>query len=136
MHFDWKQSARVLTAIVLAIIFAVPQSLLAQASNHVVSPSDLHQAAVAATQARQQNMAKVREFFSSAQAQQALSSARIDSEQVKGAVVRLDDAELAELASRVQKVQADFAAGNFSDRDLILIILAVVALVLIIVAVR
>jgi hypothetical protein len=136
MIFDWKQSARVVTAVVLATIFAVPQSLLAQASNHLVSPSDLHKAAVTATQARQQNMAKVREFFSSTQAQQALKSARIDSEQVKGTVAKMDDSELAELASRVQKVQADFAAGNFSDRDLILIILAVVALVLIIVAVR
>jgi len=136
MYFAWKQSARVVTAFVLATIFAVPQSLLAQATNHLVSPSDLHQAAIAATQARQQNIAKVREFFSSAQAQQAMKSARIDAEQVKGAVARLDDAELAQLASRVQKLQADFAAGNFSDRDLILIILAVVALVLIIVAVR
>lgn len=136
MHFAWKQSARVVTAVVLATIFAVPQSLLAQATNHIVSPSDLHQAAIAAAQARQQNIAKVREFFSSAQAQQAMKSARIAPEQVKGAVASLNDSELAELASRVQKVQADFAAGNFSDRDLILIILAVVALVLIIVAVR
>ncbi len=136
MYFAWKQSARVVTAFVLATIFAVPQSLLAQATNHLVSPSDLHQAAIAATQARQQNIAKVREFFSSAQAQQAMKSARIDAEQVKGAVASLNDAELAQLASRVQKLQADFAAGNFSDRDLILIILAVVALVLIIVAVR
>jgi len=65
-----------------------------------------------------------------------MKSARIAPEQVKGAVASLNDSELAELASRVQKLQADFAAGNFSDRDLILIILAVVALVLIIVAVR
>jgi hypothetical protein len=136
MHSAWKQSARVVTAIVLTTIFAVPQSLLAQATNHLVSPSDLQQAAIAATQARQQNIAQLREFFSSAPAQRAMRSARIDREQVKGAVARLDDTELAELASRVQKVQADFAAGNFSDRDLILIILAVVALVLIIVAVR
>jgi hypothetical protein len=136
MHSAWKQSARVVTAVVLATIFAVPQSLLAQATNHLVSPSDLHQAAIAATQARQQNIAQVQKFFSSAPAQQAMRSARIDAEQVQGAVARLDDTELAGLASRVQKVQADFAAGNFSDRDLILIILAVVALVLIIVAVR
>src|SRR2546430_16196553 len=125
MYFAWKQSARVVTAFVLATIFAVPQSLLAQATNHLVSPSDLHQAAIAATRARQQNIAKVREFFSSAQAQQAMKSARIDAEQVKGAVARLDDAELAQLAPRVQKLQADFPPGNFSDRDLILIILAV-----------
>jgi hypothetical protein len=48
----------------------------------------------------------------------------------------LSDAELAQLASRAQKAQADFAAGDLSDRDLIIIILAVAALILIIVAVR
>jgi hypothetical protein len=136
MHFAWKQSARVVTAVVLATIFAVPQILLAQASNHVVSPSDLHQATVTAAQARQQNLAKLREFFSSAQAQQAMKSAHFEAGKVNGAVARLNDSELAELTSRVQKAQADFVAGNFSDRDLILIILGIVALVLIIVAVR
>jgi hypothetical protein len=43
---------------------------------------------------------------------------------------------LAQLASRAGKAQADFAAGHLSDRDLIIILLAVVALILIIVAVR
>ena len=42
----------------------------------------------------------------------------------------------AQLASRAEKAQADFAAGNLSDRDLLIIVLAVAALVLIIVAVR
>ena len=37
---------------------------------------------------------------------------------------------------RSQKAQADFAAGTLSDRDLIIILLAIAALVLIIVAVR
>jgi hypothetical protein len=55
---------------------------------------------------------------------------------VKNAVSQLSDQDLAQLASRASKAQADFAAGSLSDRDLIIIILAVVALVLIIVAVR
>ena len=57
-------------------------------------------------------------------------------EQVKAAVSTLDDAELAQLSSRVQKAQADFAAGSLSDRDLIIILVAIAALILIIVAVR
>jgi hypothetical protein len=40
------------------------------------------------------------------------------------------------LASRADKAQADFAAGTFSDRDLIFIALAVLLVILIIVAVR
>jgi hypothetical protein len=55
---------------------------------------------------------------------------------VKNAVSRLNDEELAQLAARASKAQADFAAGRLSDRDLIIILLAVVALILIIVAVR
>ncbi len=136
MQFDLRQSVRVVTACVLATLFAVPQSLLGQATAHVVSPSDLQRAAVAATQERQQNLQRVREFFFSERAQKALKSAHMDPAQVKTAVSSLSDAELAQLASRAQKAQADFAAGTLSDRDLIIIILAVAALVLIIVAVR
>ncbi len=134
MHFDLKQSARIVTACILVTIFAVPPSLLAQ--THVVSPADLQKEALTATQARQQNLQKVKQFFSSEKAQKALKSAHMDAEQVKTAVSTLSDAELARLASRAQKAQADFAAGTLSDRDLILIIVGIAALILIIVAVR
>ncbi len=134
MHFDLKQSARIVTACILVTIFAVPPSLLAQ--THVVSPADLQREALTATQARQQNLQKVKQFFSSEKAQNALKSAHMDPERVKTAVSTLSDAELARLASRAQTAQADFAAGTLSDRDLILIIVAIAALILIIVAVR
>ena len=65
-----------------------------------------------------------------------MQSAHIDATQVNQAVSSLSDAELAQLASRVDKTQRDFAGGTLDNRDLILIILAVVALILIIVAVR
>jgi len=55
---------------------------------------------------------------------------------VKDAVSRLNDQELAQLAARTSKAQADFAAGNLSDRDLIIILVCIAALILIIVAVR
>ena len=134
MRFDLKQSARAAVACVLATIFAVPQDALAQ--SHIVSPADLQKAVLTASQTRQQNLAKVKEFFSSEMAQQALKSAHMDPEQVKTAVSTLDDAELAQLASRADKAQADFAAGRLSDRDLIIILVAIAALILIIVAVR
>jgi len=134
MHFDLKQSARIVTACILVTIFAVPPSLLAQ--THVVSPADLQKEALTATQARPQNLQEVKQFFSSEKAQKALKSAHMDAEQVKTAVSTLSDAELARLASRAEKAQADFAAGTLSDRDLILIIVGIAALILIIVAVR
>ena len=134
MRFDLKQSVRVVTACLLATIFAVPPSMLAQA--HVVSPSDLQKELVTATQLRQHNLETVRQFVSSDTAKKALKSAHMDPEQVKNAVSTLSDQELAQLAARADKAQADFAAGNMSDRDLIIIILAIAALILIIVAVR
>jgi len=91
---------------------------------------------VKASIARQQNRDEVQQFFSTEQAQKALKTAHVNPEQVKTAVSALDDAELSQLSSRVQKAQADFAAGTLSDRDLIIIIVAIAALILIIVAVR
>jgi hypothetical protein len=60
----------------------------------------------------------------------------MDPAQVNKAVSSLSDAELAQLASRTQNAQADFAAGHLSDRDLIIILIAIAGLILIIVAVH
>jgi hypothetical protein len=91
---------------------------------------------VAATQARRQNIETIQQFFSSTAAQKALKSAHMDPQRVTEAVSGLSDEELARLASRASKAQADFAAGKLSDRDLIIILIAIAALILIIVAVR
>jgi hypothetical protein len=136
MHFDLKQSSRVAVAFILAAIFALPQNLVAEAAAHMVSPSELQQAAVKVSTARKQNLDQVQQFFSAEKAQSALKSAHMNPEQVKTAISTLDDAELAQLASRAQKAQTDFAAGTLSNRDLIIIIVAIAALILIIVAVR
>jgi hypothetical protein len=136
MHFDSKQCVRALTAGVLVTILTIPQGLFAQAAEHVVTPSDLQKAAIHASQARHQNLDTLKNFFSSEQAERALKAAHTNPEQVKKAVSSLSDDELARLASRAQKVQADFAAGTLSDRDLIIILVAIAALILIIVAVR
>ena len=136
MHFDAKQFVRAVTACVLVTIFAIPQNLRAQAAEHVVSSADMQKAALNASRARQENLKALKEFFSSEKAQRALKSAHTNPEQVKNAIASLSDAELAQLASRVRKAQADFAAGNLSDRDLIIILVAIAALILIIVAVR
>ena len=129
-----RQSAFVGTACILFTLFAVYPARGTQ--NHVVSPAEIQSAAVAATSARQHNIATVTEFLSSPKAKQALQSAHINPTQVKTAVSNLSDEEVAQMASRVDKAQADFAAGRMADRDLILILLALVALLLIIVAVR
>jgi hypothetical protein len=124
------------TLAVFLAAMAVPQSLAAQAGQHLVSPGDLQKAAVDASQVRQQNVDTLNHFFSSDQAQKALQSAHINPQQVKDAVAGLSDQELAQLASRAQKAQDDFAAGSLSDRDLIIILVCIAALILVIVAVH
>jgi len=129
----WK-CVRTATACILTTLFAVPQNLVAQ--THVVSPAELQKATIAASQARQHNIETIQQLLSSAAAEKALKSAHMDPQQVKQAVSRLNDQELAQLAARASKAQADFAAGNISDRDLIIILVAIAVLILIIVAVR
>ena len=128
-----RQCMRSVIAVVLAAFFVVPADLVAQSH---VSPADLQKEAVAASQVRHRNLEAVQQFLSTPTAEKALKSAKVDPQQVKTAVSTLSDQELAQLAARAGKAQADFAAGRIEERDLILIILAVVALVLIIVAVR
>jgi hypothetical protein len=129
-----RQFVRVATAGTLAVVFMIPQDSIAQ--SHLVSPSELKNAMVASTAARQKNVETLRAFVSSPTAERALKSAHIDASQVKDAVSRLSDQELTQLAARASKAQADFAAGSLSDRDLIIILVCIAALILIIVAVR
>jgi hypothetical protein len=134
MQFDLRQSLRMAIATVLVALFIVPTDALAQ--SHVVSPADLQKEAVAASQVRQNNLETVQHFLSMPAAEKAMKSAKMDPQQVKTAVSSLSDQELAQFAARADKAQADFAAGNLSERDLILIILGVAVLILIIIAVR
>jgi len=129
-----NQFVRALAAGMLALVFMIPQDALAQ--NHVVSPSELQSAAVASTEARQHNLDTLQQFVSTPMAEKALKSAHMDAQQVKNAVAQLDDQELAQLAARANKAQSDLAAGSLSDRDLIIILVCIAALILIIVAVR
>lgn len=134
MHCLLRQFVRTAAAGTLAVVCLIPQDVLAQ--SHVVSPSDLQKAAVATSQARERNIETLRQFVSTPAAEKALKAAHINGQQVKNAVSRLSDDELARLASRADKAQKDFAAGTLSDRDLIIILVAIAALILIIVAVR
>jgi CHASE3 domain sensor protein len=134
MHSGLRQSFGLLVFSLLLTIFVFP--LTTRAQSHVVSPADIHNELVNATQTRQKNLEKAQGIFSSDAAKKAMDSARMNPEQITGAVSTLSDAELARLAARADKIEHDLAAGALSDRDLLIIILGIAALVLIIVAVR
>lgn len=117
-------------------IFAVPHGIFAQDPEHVVTSTDMQKAAVDSFRTRQQNFDTLNQFFSSDKARHALQSSHMDAQQIKSAVGTLDDQELDQLATRANQAQEDFAAGRMSDRDLLIILIAIAALILIIVAVR
>jgi hypothetical protein len=102
----------------------------------VVSPLELQKDVAAASASRQKNLAQVESFLSSEEAQRTMKSAHVNYQEVKSAVRQLNDEDLARLSARSEKAQRDFAAGTLSDRDLLVILLAIAVLVLIIVAVR
>jgi hypothetical protein len=120
--------------LLLGLILTSPGVTFAQ--DHVVSPVEIQKDAAGASAARQQHVQQLDGFLSSKQAQQALKAAHMDPQEVKNAVGQLDDEDLARLSARAEKAQREFAAGSLSDRDLLIILVAVAALILIIVAVR
>ena len=124
----------ILLAVSLASAGLVPAR--AQEKDHAVSPRQLRKDVQKAAETRQANEAAVREMFASEKGREALKSAGVDYQKVDQAIGQVSDEELARMAERSREVQKDFAAGRFSDRDLIIIMLVVVGLILVIVAVR
>jgi len=134
MSFCQPRGLHLLLAVGLSAVMAFPQGALAQ--DHVVSSADVKKDLRVWSAQRHEQLAKVEGLLGSKDAQKAMAEAHINYQQVQTAVRSLSDEDLARVASRANQAQKDFAAGAFSDRDLILIILAIAILVLIIVAVR
>ncbi len=123
------QLAHLLTTVTLILTLATPCTLMAQDDPHLVSPSDLQKAVIDHSQTRQQNIDTLNNFLTIPQAQQALQSAHVSPQQVKKAVAGMSDEELAQLAARAQKAQADFAAGSST---LVIVVLVIVAIIIVI----
>ena len=127
---------QVLGLFLAGVLIAVTATPLVATETHVVSAADLQKEMVSASQVKQHNLETLQAFVSSEMAQKALKNAKMDPQQVKTAVSMLTSEELAELAPKAEKAQADFAAGTLSERDLIIILIVIAVIVLIIVAVR
>ena len=134
MNFRLKRCALVLGFAALASLAGT--AVRAQEQHHVVSPGELRQDAAQPAQTRHANEQAVRSLLSSDAGQKALKSSGVDYQKVDRAVGQLSDEDLAKLARRSQQAQSDFAAGRLSDRDLLWIILIIVAVLIIALAVR
>jgi len=122
--------------LVTGLTIGVSQSVLGQEKEHAISPQELRNADQKASTDRQANEAAIRELLSTKQSQKDLNSSGTDCTTVNRAISQLSDEEAARLAAQSRVVQKDIAAGNFTDRDLLIVLLCIAALVLIIVAVR
>lgn len=128
------RAVEIVFVLILGLAIVIPQDVFAQ--NHVVSSTDLQKDVAAASFHRQQSIAQLKAFLSTPQALHAMQTAHMNAVEVQNAVAQLSDQDLAKLSARTQKTQASFAAGNIDNHDLLIIIVAIAALILIIVAVR
>jgi hypothetical protein len=132
MRLTWQMRA-------LALLFVVSLAggvarAQAQENRHVVSLSELSKDSGAPAEARQADEAAIRHLMSSEHGQKALQSAKIDYAKVDKAVGQLSDEDVAKLAARSRQVDHDFAAGNLSDRDLLIIVIIAVLVIALIAA--
>jgi hypothetical protein len=134
MHRLLRQ--RVAAAILLVTGIPVLISAPLQAQDHVVSSTELNQAAASAAQTRQQHLEQLREFLSSSAARRALHRSHISQVQVQQAVISLDNDELARLSARAERAQRDLAAGSLTNEQLTYIVIALATAVIVIILVE
>ena len=123
---------------VLVCALAFPQGLFSQAvqQDHIVSSQAMQQRLESSTEARQRNIGTLNGFLSSPTAQRAMQETHITPAQVKMAIPTLSDEELSNLAARAADAQMKFAAGSFTDHDLLIIVIVVLVVIVIILAVH
>jgi hypothetical protein len=123
---------------VLVCALAFPQDIFSQAmqQDHVVSSQAMQQKLEDSAAARQRNIETLNSFLSSPTAQRAMQETHITPTQVKTAIPTLSDEELASLASRAADAQMKFAAGSFTDHDLLIIVIVVLIIIVVILAVH
>ncbi len=133
-----RRAAAIVAAASLAAASGLAQEPAAagNAEAHVVPLSEIHAAAVAAGDERQDNISRLERFFTGDDAEKALQMVRLSGHQIRDAIASLDNEELARLAARAQKANSDFAAGALSNQDLTYIIIALATAVLVLVIVE
>ncbi|HTS10524.1 MAG TPA: hypothetical protein VMH00_00265 [Candidatus Limnocylindrales bacterium] len=115
------------------MIFA--QTRAAQTQDHIVSPTDLEKEVAKAASARQLNEARLEKVLLTPQGREAMRQANVDYATVQKGISTLSDAEVAQLAARADKAQANFAAGAITAPELLIVLIAVIVIIVIVVAV-
>lgn len=129
--------SRGVVPIALLLLLASPLNLFSQpsAEDHIVSSQALQQQVETSSATRQKNIATVKGFLASPQAERAMRDAHMNPAQVRTAIPALSDQELANLSARAADAQQKFAAGMLSN-DMLLLVILLVAVIIIVAAVH
>jgi hypothetical protein len=123
---------RTVLVITLAVVGCLWQPL--QATEHLVSTADLHRQIRSAQQRRQAGLRQISGFFRSESSRTVLAASKLDANQVEKAVAFLSDEEVARLASHIQDVERDVAAGALTNEQLTYIVIALATAVIVLIA--
>ncbi len=131
----YRKTVPNMLAVMLSASFLLsPAAVPAQEPQHIVPASELARDAVSAKASRQGDEAAIRALLTSEAGQKALATAKVEYAKVEQAIGQLSDEDTARLAERSRGIQADFAAGSLSDRDLLVIVIIAVLIIALIAA--
>ncbi len=131
-----KKITRIAALLLAAAVSAGPMLAQSQADKHVVSLGELNQAAAAPSETRRANEAEIRQLFATVDGQKALKTANVDYAKIDRAVSSMSDEDVARISDRARAIDHDFAAGNLTDHDLLVILIVVLIVVILIVVLR
>jgi Tfp pilus assembly protein PilN len=126
------QPKLVVSTLVILLACAVTLPARAQTSSHIVSSQALQQQLQTQSATRENNITTVTKFLSTPIAQRAMKMEHIDPMQVKKAIPTLSDSALANLSSRANQAQQQFAAGALTTNQMLLLIIVMLIVVLLV----
>src|ERR1700743_3281807 len=131
-----KKITRFATLLLAAAVTAGPMWAQSQADQHVGPLRELNQATAVPAETRRANEAEIRQLFATVDGQKALKSANVDYAKIDRAVSAMSDEDVARISSRARELNRDFAGGNLTDHDLLVILIVVLIVVILIVVLR
>lgn len=122
-----------LALMLLSMLALVAGSLTsARADDHIVTSQAMQQQVQNTAATRQQNIDTLSQFLSTPVAERAMQSHHFDAVKVRSAIPTLSDAELANLATRANTAQQQFAGGFLGLGMLLVIVLAIVVIIVVV----
>jgi hypothetical protein len=131
-----KKMTRLAAVLLAAAVSAGPIMAQSQVDKHVVSLDELSRDAARPAQTRRANEAEIRQLFATVDGQKALKTMNVDYAKIDRAVSSMSDEDVARISDRARAIDRDFAAGNLTDHDLLVILIIALIVIILIVVLR